>query len=247
MFYLFDKLSFNILSISVFTHKPGFFNVKARNYASMGIRLSGSGFFRINGQSFASNVGDVLFIPAGMDYDVEYSGGESLVVHFTDCNYNQADFISLQRVERVKSKFINLLDSWKTEPNINRIKSQIYDILYLIHEDKRIAFDDVFLHGVRFIDEHFTNTSLRITDVCSAVGLSESGLHRRFIAYFKQSPKEYLQNLRLRHAMELLFKGEFSVKEIAYLSGFSDEKYFSRFIKQKLGKSPSYFLKQRFV
>ena len=55
------------------------------------------------------------------------------------------------------------------------------------------------------------------------------------------SPLEYLQNIRLSHAMDLLLKEELPVGEIAFLTGFDDPNYFARLFRRRVGLSPSQF------
>lgn len=58
--------------------------------------------------------------------------------------------------------------------------------------------------------------------------------------HFDLSPKQYLLNLRMNHALELLVENELSIKEIAFACGFNDEKYFSKAFKNKYGYPPSH-------
>ena len=50
---------------------------------------------------------------------------------------------------------------------------------------------------------------------------------------------EYLGELRLRRAQELLKDSELSVNEVASKCGYTDIAYFSRSFKKRLGVSPS--------
>ena len=65
---------------------------------------------------------------------------------------------------------------------------------------------------------------------------------------FKQftglTPVEYIKNVRLAKAAELLRSPELSVAQVAMEVGFEDPNYFSRQFKQVLGMSPSSFQKE---
>ena len=50
---------------------------------------------------------------------------------------------------------------------------------------------------------------------------------------------QYLRNLRIKHAITLFENGIDSVKNVAFLSGFSDALYFSSVFKAELGMSPA--------
>jgi AraC-like DNA-binding protein len=55
------------------------------------------------------------------------------------------------------------------------------------------------------------------------------------------TPSQYLQNRRLHYAMELLKAGRHSIKEVAQLSGITDQNYLTKLIRRKSGFSPRDF------
>ena len=54
---------------------------------------------------------------------------------------------------------------------------------------------------------------------------------------------EYLRNLRIRYAASLFDHGIDSVKNVAFLSGFTDPMYFSGVFKKVTGLSPKEYKK----
>ena len=69
--------------------------------------------------------------------------------------------------------------------------------------------------------------------------MSETYFRRLFYKNFFQTPTQYITKLKLKYAEELLSSGKYSIEETAYMSGFSDAKYFSRVIKSVYGYPPS--------
>ena len=69
--------------------------------------------------------------------------------------------------------------------------------------------------------------------------VSYSWFRHTFTAHTGLSPHQYLLELRLVRARNLLAETEFSIKEIAMQTGFEDELYFSRLFRQKLNLTPS--------
>ncbi len=55
---------------------------------------------------------------------------------------------------------------------------------------------------------------------------------------------EKLTSVRIENAKKLMERGEYSIKEICYMSGYSDPNYFSRLFKKFEGVSPSTYQKQ---
>lgn len=239
MIYSTDNLNFNILSIGIFKHTRGNFTVKPRAFAAFAFRLNGDGHFLIDGKSITSSPGEILYIPPNTPYNVDYSVGESIVVHLNECNYTTPEAITLNNPEYIEEKFKELLSNWEESHSINKAKSDIYGILHAINEDRSNVGDASFKKSLNYISKNFTKSELKIADICLAANISEAGLYRRFIKHLGESPKEYIIRLRLRYALEYLLRGELSIKEIAKRSGFNDEKYFSRLVKEKYGKSPS--------
>jgi len=248
MIYNFDDLFFKILMVDRFIHKEGFFDVKARPFSVLSFRVSGSGAFEIGNKRFLTQKGDVLFLPANMPYKVDYSSSESIVVHFAQCNYFEAENICLENIAAIGLLFHDLLESWNAQRSVNQAKSIIYEILEKIEKDKRSALEDsAFARCVRYIDTHFCEPELDINTVCNVGFISASSLQRSFLAHFGVSPKQYLLRLRMKRALELLAENVLSVKEIAFVCGFHDEKYFSRAFKSKYGYPPSQMQNSMFL
>ena len=56
------------------------------------------------------------------------------------------------------------------------------------------------------------------------------------------SPQDFIIHSKLKHAKNLLIKGELTIKEVAYSSGFSNPKYFSTSFKKFYKTTPSKFV-----
>lgn len=240
MIYNYDDLSFQVLTIAPFFHKQGSFDVQSRPYAALSFRVSGTGDFEIGAKRLLTSPGDVLFLPANTPYKVNYSVSESIVVHFGYCNYFEAENICLNNPSRIESRFQYLLEAWDDRHSINHAKSIIYDILDKMASDQKLSIDDTAIANcVRYIDANFCDPKINIEAVCANAFISVSSLQRAFVKYFGMSPKQYLIQLRMNRALELLTESELSVKEISSACGFTDEKYFSRAFKKKYGYPPS--------
>ena len=248
MIYNFDNLTFQLLTVDHFFHRDGFFDVKARPYAALSFRVCGTGAFEIGTKRIITKQGDVLFLPANTPYKVEYSVSESIVVHFEHCNYLEAENICVGNSLEIGMRFRHLLKVWNQQHSANQAKSIIYDILDKMSNDQKMSISDTAIATcVRYMDAHFCDPKIDIETVCDVAFISVSSLQRAFAKYFGMSPKQYLIQLRMNRALELLTENELSVKEISFVCGFTDEKYFSRAFKKKYGYPPSQFRKQIIV
>jgi AraC-like DNA-binding protein len=92
--------------------------------------------------------------------------------------------------------------------------------------------------GIARIQNEFQR-DLDIKDLAQELGVSYSWFRSTFVAHTGLSPLQYLLELRLVRARNLLVETELSVKEIAMQTGFEDEHYFSRLFRQKLNVTPT--------
>ena len=248
MIYDFDELNFQILSVMKVEQPEGTFDVKGRPYAALSYRLSGRGDFSINGEKFSSEMGDILFMPSGASYNVKYSGGEMLVVHFFDCNYTTPENLQLENGDYVKRKFTEMLESWHKKHSPNEIKSITYKVLCAIADSKSATTSgDVLSQMVEYMNERFSDPDFDIGELCHRFYTSSATVRRRFADGFHTSPKQYLMKLRLDAAIDLLAAGNYSVKTVSLMCGFADEKYFSRIFREKYGRAPSEINKKLLV
>ena len=145
------------------------------------------------------------------------------------------------RIMRVVQRIVNELE----------LKSQYYQYLVVMY------YAELLILIYRYMDESYlpicTNDSLKkaiayirlnyqseitMNDVAEYAGISERYLRRLFSQYLNLSPLDYLNQMRINRAIELLRNTEMSVKEICYLCGFRSPQYFSSIFKQQMGISP---------
>lgn len=80
-----------------------------------------------------------------------------------------------------------------------------------------------------------------LDDLVKIANMSKGNLIRIFKNATNQTPIEYLIDIRIQHAIELLCKTDQSIAEIAFQIGFSDSNYFSRHFRNKTNSSPKDF------
>lgn len=103
-----------------------------------------------------------------------------------------------------------------------------------------LASDDAFMKRVvSFVEAHLGDADVNIGDMADAAATSRSGLNRKMKAILGITPKDFLCEVRIQKACQLLKDKTLSVNDVAYMCGFSDSRYFSRAFKAKMGVTPS--------
>jgi AraC-like DNA-binding protein len=88
------------------------------------------------------------------------------------------------------------------------------------------------------------DTNLSLSEISKSLDINPSYLSREFSKYFDNlNFGDYIRKNRIEKAMQLMEDKQFSLTEIAYLTGFSDQSHFTRIFKQHTGKNPSAFKK----
>ena len=95
------------------------------------------------------------------------------------------------------------------------------------------------LNTVRqYIEEHYME-NITNADLAELVHLSEDRFNHLFKECLGLSPLQYINDLRLNRAMDLLKKGRCSASEAAGMVGFEDYNYFGRIFRRKFGVTPT--------
>ena len=91
------------------------------------------------------------------------------------------------------------------------------------------------------IDAQFT---FDLKKISSDLELNPSYLSREFSKYFEDlNFGDYVRKLRIEKAINLIQNSTYTLTEIAYMTGFSDQSHFTRIFKLHTGKNPSAYKK----
>ena len=80
--------------------------------------------------------------------------------------------------------------------------------------------------------------NIDIKGIAANLGISYSLFRKAFKEYTGYAPAQYVQELKLRKAKELLAETNHSIKEVSYELNFSSYEYFLSFFKKRVGHTP---------
>lgn len=92
----------------------------------------------------------------------------------------------------------------------------------------------------RFIDDHY-DQDIDLDDISDEANFSKYHFLRLFKQAYGKTPWQYLLEVRIDHAAELLKKGQYSVTKICFIVGFESVASFSTLFKKMRGISPNTF------
>lgn len=239
MLYHCDDLNVKIVSVNRVRNKAGKFFVKGRPFDALVYRVKGGANFRSGDVSVYSGPTDVFYLSAGTEYEVEYTDGETIAVHFLSDGYlGKAENYVFSDSSSLSELFFVLLSAWENGEDAFSLKACFYRILSEV-KAKEAQRSGGFYEAAREMQKRFSDPELSLSALCRLCGIGESTFRLHFSREYNCSPKKYLTRLRLEHAMRLLSDPDCTVERAAIESGFYDAKYFSRIVKKEYGSSPS--------
>lgn len=129
--------------------------------------------------------------------------------------------------------------------NMMRLKEKIRSRfkIEMISEPTKVVTqspDEKFMiRAMKVIEDNLSDADFDIEKFAVEVGVSRMQLYRKMNAITGMTVKEFIRNIRIKRAKQLLEDGAMTVSEVAYNVGFKDIAYFRKCFKQQVGINPS--------
>jgi DNA-binding response OmpR family regulator len=115
-----------------------------------------------------------------------------------------------------------------------------------LSEPQITSFDEAFLkQAVRFVEDNIDKTEMTIDDFANALMVSRTVFYRKLKTIVGLSPVDFVCEIRVKRAAQLIDSGEFTFSQVAYMCGFNDPKYFTKCFKKKMGLTPSEYREEK--
>lgn len=115
-----------------------------------------------------------------------------------------------------------------------------YPYMQSAHEEFQFHPDEDVARAQSWIQQN-AHRNIQVKDVAHTLGMSLRTLNRRFKGATNLTPIQYMQNVRMRHAGELLHSSNLAIAEIAYRSSYQDLAHFSDLFKKYFGTTPTQY------
>lgn len=217
------------------------------NRKSYGLSLCEDGqiTYSHKGKEIISDHSHAILLPQGQTYTLSGNKtGNFPVINFT-CTETICDTVvsfplsnpdaCIRDYEQMKAVF--LFEGKRLETI-----SIFYRILQRLSEDNLQC--KTILPAVRYLEENYQNPAITNARLAQACHISEVYLRRVFTQTFHVSPRQYLIDIRIGKARQLLAEGTLKINAIAAACGFTNPYHFCRLFKEKTGLTPTEYMKQ---
>ena len=102
-----------------------------------------------------------------------------------------------------------------------------------------LSMDQAFIKKLtEIVQDNLSDENFNVKKLALESGMSHATLHRRLKAIKNQDVSEFICEIRLKRAIELLHQNAGTVSEIAYMVGFSSPTYFNKCFHEFYGYPP---------
>lgn len=228
--------------------------------------IEGEGWLRIDGKDYYPGQGQLFMMPSGVKQSFSYINENRFKKYWCHFTAKSGEFdvfsliseplfvnVDVQDQPLLAEMFDRLILASKKNTLASEIesKARLMDIItwYMNACESRegitIRRSDTF-NKLELAHTYIRNHLAENLTVEKLAGIAHYHPNY-FIRIFKQhmgvTPIQYINNIRLKKAKELLIAGNMPVSAVAKDTGFSDVSHFSRSFKQHTGFSPTEFRK----
>lgn len=102
------------------------------------------------------------------------------------------------------------------------------------------AIDRKFIDKlVEIMEKNMDNGALVVDDLVSELAVSRSVFFKKLKTLTGLAPIEFIKEMRIKRAAQLIETGEFNMTQISYMVGINDPRYFSKCFKQRYNMTPT--------
>lgn len=110
-----------------------------------------------------------------------------------------------------------------------------------IKERQKENYSPIINSVVEYIHGHYNEVTLKNNQIADYIALSSGRLCVRFKEEVGQTISDYITDVRIAHAKDLLESGKYKVYEVSSLVGFSSSTYFSSVFHKRTGIAPTQY------
>lgn len=107
------------------------------------------------------------------------------------------------------------------------------------------SIDEEFLRKAKeIVEANISDPDFNVKTLYEELAMSNSMFYRKIKGILNLTPNEFIKNIRLRRAAQLLDDKEIHISEVAFQAGFNDLSYFGVCFKKQYGITPTQYQKE---
>lgn len=243
-----DVISFHIQDVLALKQANASITNSGRNFSALSFRFRADGILATENAVYPITSYTVAYVPSCLNYSRRVTQDELIAVHFDTIDYqtNEIELFRTSNYERLGELFREMLACWEGKEIGYQLSCSaiLYEIFAECYKEnfKSEKSSSKIAASVEYMHENYTRSDLCIREIAEQSFISEVYFRKLFRQKYGTSPQKYIVKLRIQYAAGLIATGYYSLKEIAFMSGYTDYKYFSMEFKRIKGTSPSQYL-----
>lgn len=226
---------------------------KALLHNELIFKLSGDSFTSFNRKKLHNTPNSIRILPQSdnIEYYVDFiEPGACIDIYFdtVEALDDEAYIIDVTNNLKFKELFFKIYRLWTRKQNgyYNQCLSLLYEIFGEIEKTRyNLSSKTKQLEkGVEYLSENALSQEIDYLKPAAICNVCPTYFRRKFKIIFGISPSQYVRKIRIDYAKELLMLNQYSVSEIAAMTGYENVYYFSRIFKEITGMSPTEFRKK---
>lgn len=118
--------------------------------------------------------------------------------------------------------------------NPPKVENEEEEVDVMSQQDRR------FLEQLtNFMERNIDNGELVVDDLVHEMAVSRSVFFKKLKSLTGLAPIEFIKEMRVKRAAQLIETGEFNMTQISYMVEINDPRYFSKCFKQRFGMTPT--------
>lgn len=213
---------------------------------------AGKGSIYLDGHQILFKKGSMVFAFEGETAEIDFEGtAQCMYISFDGVRAQELFYRFAINKENRQFEALGLIPLW--QESLAAASEKTIDLVtesMLLYAFSRLEFcennkNNVVTEILRISEKNFSDSALSVESVAEKLGYNAKYISQIFKKRMKIGYCEYLRSLRIKYAVSLFESGLDSVKNVAFLSGFSDPLYFSTVFKKSIGMSPKEYIKKR--
>jgi signal transduction histidine kinase/DNA-binding response OmpR family regulator len=132
----------------------------------------------------------------------------------------------------------NLIGQRKT------LQKKFLEKMLLSKEDVNdaVSLDEKFINRLRtVVEQNISDHTLSIEKLADEMQLSKTQLLRKLRDLVGKSPSDFIKDIRIRRAAEMITHNVATITHVSYSVGFNDQSYFAKCFKKQFGTTPTQY------